>query len=214
MGLIRKYWYIAVALGVIALYYLYTVYKNSSLAASSTDLSSETQFQQLQTAQQLQQAQYQSQLDLVGAQAQAQTQVIAASAQGQVDLANVGANTYNNYLNTQVTLNQQNNQTAEDISSIQAGTYLNLAQTQADVYKSQIAVQQSAQDTLDSIVSANAKSTIDKWGYLSTPTLNATAAALQGNTPQYVSAAAQVAAATQGGFQISIPGVGAVGYKG
>jgi hypothetical protein len=176
---IAKYkWWIVGALGLVAAYLLYKRYSTS--AQSTGDLSSETQFQQLQSAQQLANDQYQSQLDLVGAQAQAQTQVINATYSGQSALEQVGATSYDQYLQTQTQLNNQNNQTQVDLANIQAGTYEDVAGLQTSVYQSLVDQQNQVNQFNEGIV----QGALSKW---KNPTSNDVAllvSAIQGQGPQ------------------------------
>jgi hypothetical protein len=140
---VGKYkWWIVGAIGAVGAYYIYESYVTSQ-ASGTSDLSSESQYEQSQTAEQLVNDQYQSQLDLTQANAAAQSQVIGATYAGQESLATIGANSYGDYLNTQVALNQSNNDTTLGVANIQSGTYEDIAGMQASLEQSQINDQQA-----------------------------------------------------------------------
>lgn len=139
---VAKYkWWIVGAVGAVGAYYVYKSYSASQAGAS--DLSSESQYQLAQTQEQLVNDQYQSQLDLTQANAQAQVAVIGATYAGQANLENIGAQSYGQYLDTQVALNQSNNDTTTAVANITAGTYEDIAGLQASLLQSQINNQQT-----------------------------------------------------------------------
>ena len=140
---VAKYkWWIVGAVGVIGAYIIYQVYETSQ-ASGTSDLSSESQYEKSQTAEQLVNDQYQSQLDLTQANAQAQVAVIGATYSGQASLEDIGANSYNDYLNTQVAINQSNNDTTTGVANIEAGAYTDIAGMQTSLLQSQINNQQA-----------------------------------------------------------------------
>jgi len=116
---------------VVGGYVFYRIYKGSS--RSTSDLSSEAQFQALQSAQQFQNSQIQGQLDLQQGQASAQIAVIDASYQGQIDLAKQGQSVYDDYLATQLALAEGQNATTIGVAEIQSNTSLGVTQLQTDV---------------------------------------------------------------------------------
>jgi hypothetical protein len=126
---------------VVGGYIFYRIYKGS---APSSDLSSEAQFQALQSAQQLTNSQIQGQLDLQSGQTSAQIAVIGASYQGQIDLAKQGQNVYDDYLATQLALAEGQNATTIGVAQIQSNTTLGTTQIQADVINQQTAAESAA----------------------------------------------------------------------
>jgi hypothetical protein len=142
IGVIKRHPYL---LGGIVLivggYIFYRIYKGS---ASTSDLSSEAQFQALQSAQQLQNSQIQGQLDLQSGQANAQIAVIGASYQGQIDLAKQGQSVYDDYLATQLALAEGSNTTTIQVAQIQSNTAIGTTQIQADVLNQQTEAQLAA----------------------------------------------------------------------
>jgi len=139
IGVIKRHPYL---LGGIVLivggYIFYRIYKSS---ASPSDLSSEAQFQQLQSAQQLQNSQIQGQLDLAQGQSNAQIAVINASYAGQLSLAEQGQKVYDDYLKTQTDLATISSTTTIDVAKIQADAYTDIAQMQAAVAAAQVDAQ-------------------------------------------------------------------------
>ena len=142
LGVITKHPYL---IGGIVLavggYIVYRVYESSAAAASPTDLSSEAEFQQLQSAQALTDAQDQSQIDLTNTQANAQIAVINADYSGQLQLAQQGQSVYDDYLATQYAVTANTNQTSQNIAQIQGDTAIGVTQIEGDVADSQIAAE-------------------------------------------------------------------------
>jgi hypothetical protein len=200
----RYKWWILGAVGLVIGWLLYRKY--ATAAQNPSDLSAELQFQQLQSAQQLTNDQYQSQLDLTAANAKAQVSVIDASYAGQAQLENIGATSYKTYLDTQLQLNTQNNTTSEDLSKIQANTYTDIASLQADLYKSQL---RDSYDFRSQLLAYIDKHSVNTAGALA----SSSAAAILLGASGAAQAAGAVAAGTSS-FALSIPGVGSVGYRG
>jgi hypothetical protein len=184
---------------VVGGYVFYRIYKGS---ASPSDLSSESQFQALQSAQQLQNSQIQGQLDLQQGQSTAQIAVIDASYAGQINLAKQGQSVYDDYLGAQLAMNDSNNATTIGVAQIQSNTSTDIAQMQADLYSEEIAVAQSKQTAINDLI-AKAGASEYRLGAQSTGWAQVLASAQAGSQP---------APWTGGfGFNVGIPGVGSVG---
>ena len=136
----RYKWWIVGAVGAVG---AYLIYKSVSASGGSSDLSSESKYQLAQTQEQLVNDQYQSQLDLTQANAAAQVSVIGATYAGQSQLEDIGAASYGKYLDTQVAINQSNNDTATGVAQITAGVYTDIAGMQTSLLQSQIDNQQA-----------------------------------------------------------------------
>lgn len=199
----HPYWF-GIPVVLIGGYIFYRVYTGGS---TSTELSSEAEFQQLQSAQQLQQGQYQAQLDLANANAGAQIAVIDASFRGQIDLAKQGQSVYDDYLDTQVVLADGSNKTTVDVANIQANAAVDITQLQTDVQQAYIAAEvQAHQDTINfgtAIITS-------PQGDIRRRSVDLIAAILGNASYQ----GADVRQDTGTGFKVAIPGVGSVGVSG